>query len=83
MKSRYYDYIRLTATTTALYQIENAALAVRATDALQDIWQKNGEDRIITREAIQGGICSMRWEARMEEIMPGVFIDGGHNQDGV
>lgn len=79
VKSRYYDYIRLTIGTAALYQIENAAIAVRAIDALQDMWAHQE----ITREMIQQGIKDMRWEARMEEIAPGIFLDGGHNQDGV
>lgn len=25
----------------------------------------------------------MRWAGRMEEIMPGVFVDGAHNEDGI
>lgn len=83
VKSRYYDYIRLTVATSALYQIENAALAIRATDALQDIWKQRKTQNQISLDMIQQGVLKMKWEARMEEIMPDVYLDGGHNQDGV
>lgn len=29
------------------------------------------------------GISEAFWEGRMEEILPGVFLDGGHNPDGI
>lgn len=83
MKSRYYDYIRLTVSTTALYQVENASLAVLAIDALQDVYKQREESFSITEKMIWQGIRRTKWEARMEEILPDVFLDGGHNQDGI
>ena len=72
--SRYYDYVRLRVNTKAVYQTENAALAVCAALTL---WQ----DEVIPY--LQEGIASMRWEGRMEEVLPGVFFDGAHNEDGI
>lgn len=77
--SRYYDNVRLVVETVAVYQVENAAIAVSALEVL-----KNKEQLcLITQETIQNGIRKMRWPGRMEEILPQVFIDGAHNEDGV
>ena len=71
----YYDYIGFTVSTCALYQIENAALAIKGLECLSD--------KRITVSAIQAGICKMVWEGRMEEVLPSVYVDGAHNIDGV
>ena len=71
----YYDYIGFTVSSSALYQTENSALAIKALDCLAD--------PRITMPVIQEGIRKMFWEARMEEIMPGVWLDGAHNIDGI
>lgn len=71
----YYDYIGFTVSTTALYQTQNAALAVRALMCLRD--------ERITVPAMQAGVRKMVWEGRMEEILPSVYLDGAHNIDGI
>ncbi|MBD5450140.1 MAG: bifunctional folylpolyglutamate synthase/dihydrofolate synthase [Lachnospiraceae bacterium] len=71
----YYGYIGFTVSTSAGYQVENAALAVKALERL-------GDDRI-TVPVMQAGIRRMVWEGRMEEILPSVFLDGAHNIDGI
>lgn len=71
----YYDYISFTVSTSALYQVENAATAVSALALL--------EDRRITASALRDGIREMVWEGRMEEIRPSVYLDGAHNVDGI
>lgn len=71
----YYDYIGFTVSTSAVYQIENAALAVTALEQL-------GEERI-TLSVMQEGVRKAVWEGRMEEICPGVYVDGAHNTDGI
>ena len=73
-QSRYYGYILITLSTCALYQIENASLALNALEEL-------GIE--LTVETIQKGMEHCNWEGRMEEILPGVFLDGAHNQDGI
>lgn len=74
--TRYYGYVRLKLKTIARYQMENAALAVRAIEVLD-------EGRTISVEAIQKGIAACVWAGRMEEILPEVFVDGAHNADGI
>lgn len=71
----YYGYIGFTVSTAAVYQVENAALALKALELLTD-------DRI-TVPVMQAGIRGMVWEGRMEEILPSVFLDGAHNIDGI
>ena len=38
---------------------------------------------MISLRDLQEGIQNARWEARMEQIRPGVFLDGAHNTDGM
>ncbi|MDE6917108.1 MAG: bifunctional folylpolyglutamate synthase/dihydrofolate synthase [Lachnospiraceae bacterium] len=76
--SRYYGYGRLIVETTGVYQVENAAVAIRAIEEAAA-----GTIDAVTEETIQKGIRKMRWACRMEEIRPGVFIDGAHNEDGI
>jgi dihydrofolate synthase/folylpolyglutamate synthase len=76
MHSLYYGYIRLKLATAALYQAENAALAIRCIEQLPDCRGMRGEQ-------IQEALEETFWEGRMEEILPGVFVDGAHNEDGI
>ena len=82
IQCQYYDYIRLSLSTTALYQMENAAVAVRCLEELQ----RQSEDRRIasmTREQVKRGFQETVWEGRMEEALPHIFLDGAHNEDGM
>lgn len=74
--TRYYGYIRCLLDTCALYQVENAALALCALDVLADKLP-------VDKKALSEGMHTMRWEGRMEEIFPGVYLDGAHNVDGI
>lgn len=74
--SRYYGYIRLSLHTIARYQMENASLAMRAAEVLD-------EGKTITREHLERGISEAFWAGRMEEIRPDVYVDGAHNEDGI
>ncbi|MCR5293632.1 MAG: bifunctional folylpolyglutamate synthase/dihydrofolate synthase [Lachnospiraceae bacterium] len=62
---------------TAPYQAENAALACLAAKTLEK------EGLAIPENAILKGLYEARWEGRMEEVLPGVFMDGAHNADGI
>jgi len=72
--SRYYDYVGLRVNTKAVYQTLNASLAVCAA---QELWKDE------VAPYLQEGIASMHWEGRMEEVLPGLFFDGAHNEDGI
>ena len=76
LESKYYGYIELTLSSCALYQVVNAALAVRTLEVID-------RAHTITREQLRKGIASARWEGRMEEILPGVVVEGAHNEDGI
>ncbi len=75
LHTRYYGYIRLRLSTIARYQMENASLAVCAAQELL------GEG--MTLSGIQGGLARCRWQGRMEEVLPDVYVDGAHNEDGI
>ncbi len=62
----------------ALYQQENAALCIRA---LTVLCQAGTAD--ISEKALRSGLRKARWEGRMEEILPQVWVDGAHNADGI
>ena len=34
-------------------------------------------------EALKAGMAKTRWQGRMETVLPGVIVDGAHNEDGV
>ena len=74
--SRYYGYVKGILSTSASYQTENAGLALTAVDVLADRLH-------VTKEQLTEGLKKTHWEARMEEIMPGVYVDGAHNEDGI
>ena len=74
--TRYYKDISVTLHTAALYQMENAALAVRAIEELD-------QGRTITAKQVIDGLGKCFWPGRMEEIAADVFVDGAHNADGV
>lgn len=75
-RSRYDEYIELRLHTIARYQMENCALAVRAIEVLD-------KERRISAETIQRGVSECFWAGRMEEVLPEIFVDGAHNEDGV
>ncbi len=60
----------------ARYQVMNAALALRTLEALRG-------QAAFTGEQVRKGIAGTRWQGRMETILPGVIVDGAHNEDGV
>ncbi len=74
----YYEYGNLIVPFIADYQVINASLAVRVIEAIIET-----TGTYISRECIERGIKNTRWEARMEQVMDGVFIDGAHNDDGI
>lgn len=81
LHTSYYNNVSLTLNTIAAYQVENAALAVRAVELLGTGAFNGG--RGVTEENIRKGISGCFWAGRMEEVLPGVYVDGAHNEDGV
>jgi len=78
MNNGYYVYGDIDIPFIAEYQIINALLAIKTIEVLVSCY---GAD--IKREDVLTGIKEAKWEARMEQILPGVFLDGAHNDEGV
>ena len=76
VSTEYYGYVNLTLQTIAAYQMENAALAIRAIEVLD-------RGRTVTEDHIKQGVKACFWAGRMEEILPEVYLDGAHNEDGI
>jgi dihydrofolate synthase/folylpolyglutamate synthase len=76
LHTRYYGYVGLKIATIAGYQMENASLAVRAIEVLD-------EASTISKDMIVNGISKAFWQGRMEEVLPDVYLDGAHNEDGI
>ena len=74
--SGYYDDIQLSISSVAEYQVKNAAEAVTAIRVID-------REGAFTDEVIRKGVEEMRWQGRMETVLPGVIIDGAHNEAGV
>ncbi|MDD7114351.1 MAG: bifunctional folylpolyglutamate synthase/dihydrofolate synthase [Lachnospiraceae bacterium] len=74
INSSYYKNNHLSVQGMAEYQIYNGALAAVAMKILfPDMDEKT----------VQKGLMAMRWEGRMEQLMPGVYVDGAHNPGAV
>ena len=60
----------------AVYQVMNASLALTTMEVLQNVLP-------VPKAAVQAGLKNTRWQGRMETVLPGVIVDGAHNEDGV
>lgn len=79
MKARLLDreWIRVFVPFAARYQAANAMLAVRTLEVLKD------RGLPVSLSQLQAGIAATRWPGRMEQAVPGVYLDGAHNPGGV
>lgn len=75
--SRYYDYIAITVSGIAMYQVENVSMALMAAEELLK------KEEMPDKEALQSVLESTVWQGRMEEALPDVFLDGAHNENGI
>ena len=75
--SRYYDYIAITVPGIAVYQIENVSMALCALETLLK------KEEMPSVKTIQSVLKTTVWEGRMEEVLPDVFLDGAHNENGI
>lgn len=85
-QSVYYKYDSLKINKTALYQIENAVLAIRAYELLYDMIKDNDEAVDVIHkdlDVICNGLCNMLWSGRMEQIADHIYVDGAHNEEAI
>ncbi len=87
LKTRYYGDVCLDAPTPARYQARNIPLAVLcAEEILRQMGESDPEGvpaPEAVRKAFREGVSACRWPARMEELAPELYLDGGHNPDGI
>lgn len=95
--SGYHRYGSLKIKKTALYQVENAILAIQAYEFL--IMQMRKQDyltdgcfnpfcieNLVTDkdiDCIRAGLLEMTWPCRMEEIAEHIYVDGAHNEEAI
>ena len=76
LKDEYYGDTSFHNPFIAWYQVMNASLSLTTMEVLRNVIP-------VTMEQMQEGIKNTRWQGRMETILPGVIVDGAHNEDGV
>lgn len=79
--SHYYGTVRASLDTTALYQVDNTALALAAVESLSE--QGIVSSARVTKDVILDGLYQTHWAGRMEELAPDFYVDGAHNADGM
>lgn len=74
--NEYYGTTIFSIPFIARYQVMNAALVLQTVRVLREHIQ-------LPEAAVLKGLRETRWQGRMETILPGVIVDGAHNEDGV
>ena len=75
-ENEYYGNTVFTLPFIAEYQVMNSSLALKTIEVLKDQVK-------IPVEAVRKGLLETRWQGRMETVLPGVIVDGAHNEDGI
>ncbi len=70
--NKYYKYESLYISTPALYQCENASVALACIHSLE-------HQRPVPFRAVQTGLREFYWPGRCEWIRPQILLDGAHN----
>lgn len=73
----HYDHVRVRIPFFADYQIENCAVAMTAAAVFGRMAAP------VSERSVLEGVRKTRWMGRMEQIRPGVIVDGAHNADGI
>lgn len=76
MENEYYGNTAFSIPFIAGYQVMNAALALKTAEVIKDVVN-------LPKDAVLRGLRETRWQGRMETVLPGVIVDGAHNEDGV
>lgn len=74
----YYKSDCFSVKTKALYQTENAALALVTLAVLE----RAGELKL-DADKTKRALREVVWEGRMEEVQEGIYVDGAHNPEGI
>lgn len=74
VRNGYYDKDVFFINFVSKYQCINARLAIAIIEKL---------NMNLDMSVVQEGLSTCKWEGRMEQIMPNVYLDGSHNVDGI
>lgn len=72
----YYEGCVVRVPFPAPYQVINSGLALLAMESIDPEHEISVDTRL-------AGIRETRWQGRMETVLPGVIVDGAHNEDGI
>lgn len=76
MENEYYGNTAFSIPFIARYQVMNAALALKTAEVIKSVVN-------LPKDSVLRGLRETRWQGRMETVLPGVIVDGAHNEDGV
>jgi len=68
--------------TSGSYQPMNAVTALHIIHTVSGWNDMTQEEREVQYRTERDGLMNARWPGRMEEVLPGVYVDGGHNPEG-
>lgn len=76
--NEYYSNDCFHLATPAVYQVENAALALNVCAVLKNVY-----GIAIDKENIRYALAHNIWQGRMEKVTDNVYVDGAHNPHGI
>ena len=83
LNNKYYDYVPVRVPFIADYQVMNCSIAMTAFRYASGKGLLGEKGRLTGNAGIRRAVSEVRWSGRMEMVLPGVVIDGAHNEDGV
>jgi dihydrofolate synthase/folylpolyglutamate synthase len=78
LHNEYYRKECFSLSTGAVYQVENCCVALKTVKLLEELKVLELDDKKIKR-----AVFLTHWKGRMEQVLPGVYIDGAHNPEGI
>ncbi|MEI3218719.1 MAG: folylpolyglutamate synthase/dihydrofolate synthase family protein [Lachnoclostridium sp.] len=80
-RNAYDDSIPWRLGSCGIYQAMNASISIAAMEYLLFPEEEKMEykDRAVHYQLWKEALFTVTWECRMEEVLPGVFVDGAHN----
>lgn len=81
LHNSYYSYDNLKLNTEAIYQLDNAVLAIYACGIVAEA--VNSKVRIMAYDNIRDGVSNFAWAGRMERVNEHVLLDGAHNLNAI
>ncbi len=79
LDNKYYRDTVFRLETNGVYQVENACLALMGMWCLKD-WLHADDGWLGT---LGDGLLGTSWNGRMQQVLPGIYLDGAHNPDGI